>query len=160
MRLLHCCAQPHSSSLNQPHPILIAVGGKAQFSMLGLGDIVIPGIFVAIVLRYDVAHAARGARYFYRCGGGQGWVGGRGRLASCSGLGAWHMTAHGMYTLQVWGAGWLGCHCCCWPSLGILQAEDARWSEHCCKLLCPAAALLLPAARLPAMRRACSPPLW
>ncbi|PSC74237.1 Signal peptide peptidase 2 isoform A [Micractinium conductrix] len=37
------------------------VDGKRQFSMLGLGDIVIPGIFVAIVLRYDVAH---GSRYF------------------------------------------------------------------------------------------------
>ena len=34
--------------------------------MLGLGDIVIPGIFVAIALRYDVAHAAQRARYFYR----------------------------------------------------------------------------------------------
>ena len=26
---------------------------KAPFSMLGLGDIVIPGIFVALILRYD-----------------------------------------------------------------------------------------------------------
>lgn len=30
---------------------------KAQFSMLGLGDIVIPGVFVALLLRYD-AHKA------------------------------------------------------------------------------------------------------
>ena len=42
--------------------------GKRQFSMLGLGDIVIPGIFVAIVLRYDVAH---GSRYFRRWGSRQ-----------------------------------------------------------------------------------------
>lgn len=50
-----------------------AVDGKAQFSMLGLGDIVIPGIFVAIALRYDAAHSggARAVRprYFYRCVG-------------------------------------------------------------------------------------------
>lgn len=48
-----------------PRPWDTPVDGKAQFSMLGLGDIVIPGIFVAIALRYDVAHAAQRARYFY-----------------------------------------------------------------------------------------------
>lgn len=31
----------------------------AQFSMLGLGDIVIPGIFVAIILRYDMQHRGK-----------------------------------------------------------------------------------------------------
>lgn len=36
--------------------------GASPFAMLGLGDIVIPGIFVAIVLRYDVVH---GSKYFY-----------------------------------------------------------------------------------------------
>lgn len=39
---------------------------KAPFSMLGLGDIVIPGIFVAIVLRYDAKQSPR-SKYFYRC---------------------------------------------------------------------------------------------
>ena len=34
--------------------------------MLGLGDIVIPGIFVALVLRYDVRHA-RQTSFFNRC---------------------------------------------------------------------------------------------
>jgi len=34
-----------------------------QFSMLGLGDIVIPGIFVALMLRFD-AHRARGHKDF------------------------------------------------------------------------------------------------
>ena len=33
------------------------------FAMLGLGDIVIPGIFVALVLRYDVQHPS-GHHYF------------------------------------------------------------------------------------------------
>ena len=33
------------------------------FSMLGLGDIVIPGIFVALLLRYDVLHHRK---YFRR----------------------------------------------------------------------------------------------
>ncbi len=52
---LKCCAS-----------LPAAVDGKAQFSMLGLGDIVIPGIFVAIVLRYEAAHGFKGSRYFYR----------------------------------------------------------------------------------------------
>jgi minor histocompatibility antigen H13 len=37
--------------------------GSAEMSMLGLGDIVIPGIMVAIVLRYDVAHGGK-VKYF------------------------------------------------------------------------------------------------
>lgn len=46
-------------------PFLTLAEGKEQFSMLGLGDIVIPGIFVAIVLRYDIAHG-RQTRFFRR----------------------------------------------------------------------------------------------
>ena len=38
---------------------------STPFSMLGLGDIVIPGIFVALILRYDALHASK---YFRRCG--------------------------------------------------------------------------------------------
>jgi Signal peptide peptidase len=34
--------------------------------MLGLGDIVIPGIFVALLLRYDQTHNGGSTRYFYR----------------------------------------------------------------------------------------------
>lgn len=41
--------------------------GAPQFSMLGLGDIVIPGIFVALLLRHDAVHHFR-TKYFYRCG--------------------------------------------------------------------------------------------
>ena len=37
--------------------------GKRPFSMLGLGDIVIPGIFVALMLRYDVKNGFR-TKYF------------------------------------------------------------------------------------------------
>lgn len=33
-------------------------------AMLGLGDIVIPGIFVALILRYDFKH--KNSSYFYR----------------------------------------------------------------------------------------------
>ncbi len=40
-------------------------GGKAPFSMLGLGDIVVPGIFVALILRYDAKHNFR-SKYFRR----------------------------------------------------------------------------------------------
>lgn len=35
---------------------LFQPGQTPEFSMLGLGDIVIPGIFVAIILRYDMLH--------------------------------------------------------------------------------------------------------
>ena len=40
-------------------------GGKAPFSMLGLGDIVVPGIFVALILRYDAKQNFR-SKYFRR----------------------------------------------------------------------------------------------
>lgn len=39
--------------------------GLRQFSMLGLGDIVIPGVFVAIMLRYDAEQGFK-SKYFYR----------------------------------------------------------------------------------------------
>lgn len=51
-----------------PRPLLEA-GGKRPFSMLGLGDIVIPGIFVALILRYDVANSFR-TKYFQSAFGG------------------------------------------------------------------------------------------
>ena len=45
-------------------PRALEEGTKAApFSMLGLGDIVIPGIFVALVLRYDTLH---NTKYFRR----------------------------------------------------------------------------------------------
>ena len=45
-------------------PRALEEGSKlTPFSMLGLGDIVIPGIFVALVLQYDVLHDAK---YFRR----------------------------------------------------------------------------------------------
>jgi minor histocompatibility antigen H13 len=37
--------------------VLAAAGEKSEFSLLGLGDIVIPGLFVALLLRFD-AHRA------------------------------------------------------------------------------------------------------
>ena len=39
---------------------------RSPFSMLGLGDIVIPGIFVALILRYDAKRSFATA-YFWRC---------------------------------------------------------------------------------------------
>ncbi|KAG2440716.1 hypothetical protein HXX76_003573 [Chlamydomonas incerta] len=44
-------------------------GGKRPFAMLGLGDIVIPGIFVALILRYDVQRNFR-SKYFRSAFGG------------------------------------------------------------------------------------------
>jgi minor histocompatibility antigen H13 len=43
--------------------------GKRPFSMLGLGDIVIPGFFVALMLRYDLQNGFR-TKYFQSCFGG------------------------------------------------------------------------------------------
>ena len=40
---------------------------QTDFSMLGLGDIVIPGIMVAIVLRYDLANNNGKVKYFKSC---------------------------------------------------------------------------------------------
>ncbi|RKP11072.1 peptidase A22B, signal peptide peptidase, partial [Thamnocephalis sphaerospora] len=42
-----------------PKVLFVAAGEKLQFTMLGLGDIVIPGIFVALCLRYDQYLALR-----------------------------------------------------------------------------------------------------
>ncbi len=55
----------------------------APFSMLGLGDIVVPGIFVAIVLRYDMKQATR-SMYFYRFAM---------RMAACNHIGGPVITA-------------------------------------------------------------------
>ena len=38
---------------------------RSPFSMLGLGDIVIPGIFVALILRYDAKRSFT-TSYFWR----------------------------------------------------------------------------------------------
>ncbi|GMH35840.1 hypothetical protein BSKO_03708 [Bryopsis sp. KO-2023] len=46
---------------------------KRPFSMLGLGDIVIPGIFVALLLRFDVVNDFK-TKYFYSAFGG--YIGG------------------------------------------------------------------------------------
>lgn len=35
-----------------------------KFAMLGLGDIVVPGAFIALLLRYDVSRRAGSSRYF------------------------------------------------------------------------------------------------
>lgn len=35
----------------------------SNFAMLGLGDIVIPGIFVALLLRFDVRSVEKGAQW-------------------------------------------------------------------------------------------------
>ncbi len=46
-------------------PRAAAPGVEKPFSMLGLGDIVIPGVFVALLLRYDALNGFR-TKYFYR----------------------------------------------------------------------------------------------
>ena len=39
--------------------------GATNFAMLGLGDIVIPGIFIALLLRYDQSLKRNSHFYFY-----------------------------------------------------------------------------------------------
>jgi minor histocompatibility antigen H13 len=54
-----------ATSLDGPIKLLFPTGvtddvtGKARFSLLGLGDIVIPGIFVALLLRHDALQAIK-----------------------------------------------------------------------------------------------------
>lgn len=43
----------------------LSPGVEKPFSMLGLGDIVIPGVFVALLLRYDVLNSFK-THYFQR----------------------------------------------------------------------------------------------
>ncbi|PKU59462.1 signal peptide peptidase 1 [Dendrobium catenatum] len=53
-----------AKSFDAPIKLLFPTADSARpFSMLGLGDIVIPGIFVALALRFDVSRGIQG-RYF------------------------------------------------------------------------------------------------
>ena len=57
-----------AKGLNAPVKIMFpkALGvTPIPFSMLGLGDIVIPGIFVALMLRFDHKHGFTSTPYFY-----------------------------------------------------------------------------------------------
>ena len=47
--------------------VAIETGVPFEFSMLGLGDIVIPGIFIALLLRFDVHQKNKGRPNFYVC---------------------------------------------------------------------------------------------
>ena len=79
--------QPHTASISGPYlnklqvsvatsveapikllfPRALEPGSlRSPFSMLGLGDIVIPGIFVALILRYDAKRKFT-TSYFWRC---------------------------------------------------------------------------------------------
>ncbi|KAJ8016550.1 hypothetical protein DPEC_G00008410 [Dallia pectoralis] len=48
-----------------PQDLLEQGFGASQFAMLGLGDIVIPGIFIALLLRFDVSLKKDTRTYFY-----------------------------------------------------------------------------------------------
>lgn len=57
-----------AKSFNAPIKLLFpripVPSSGSEFSMLGLGDIVIPGIFVAIILRYDIIHNNGRPKFF------------------------------------------------------------------------------------------------
>jgi minor histocompatibility antigen H13 len=62
IKLLFPRAFENLNELGEVVPLLNELGevirsGKAEFSLLGLGDIVIPGLFVSILLRYDAVRA-------------------------------------------------------------------------------------------------------
>lgn len=42
-------------------------GAELEFSMLGLGDIVLPGLFIAFLLRFDISRGKKSKTYFYIC---------------------------------------------------------------------------------------------
>ncbi|PPQ67307.1 hypothetical protein CVT25_005891 [Psilocybe cyanescens] len=46
-------------------PKSVVFAGERGYTMLGLGDVVIPGTFVALALRYDYASKGRGQPYFW-----------------------------------------------------------------------------------------------
>lgn len=48
-----------------PQDILEAGFGAKNFAMLGLGDIVVPGIFIALLLRFDHSLRRKSNTYFY-----------------------------------------------------------------------------------------------
>lgn len=48
-----------------PQDLLEKGFGASNFAMLGLGDIVIPGIFIALLLRYDYSLKRKSSVYFY-----------------------------------------------------------------------------------------------
>lgn len=48
-----------------PQDILTNGLNASNFAMLGLGDIVIPGIFIALLLRFDCSLKRKGQLYFY-----------------------------------------------------------------------------------------------
>ncbi|XP_056279718.1 minor histocompatibility antigen H13 isoform X1 [Pseudoliparis swirei] len=48
-----------------PQDLLESGFGASNFAMLGLGDIVIPGIFIALLLRFDVSLKKNSRTYFY-----------------------------------------------------------------------------------------------
>lgn len=52
--------------LMYPHPEILAKITR-PFAMLGLGDIVIPGLVVSLALRYDVSHHGGRPAFFTRC---------------------------------------------------------------------------------------------
>ncbi|KAG1751510.1 signal peptide peptidase-domain-containing protein [Suillus paluster] len=58
-----------ATSLDVPIKLLwpksVAFASDRGYTMLGLGDIVIPGTFVALALRYDHARGYKGKPYFY-----------------------------------------------------------------------------------------------
>ncbi|KAM3296733.1 hypothetical protein ACQJBY_038871 [Aegilops geniculata] len=54
-----------AKSFDAPIKLLFPTADAARpFSMLGLGDIVIPGIFVALALRFDVSRGIKSRHYF------------------------------------------------------------------------------------------------
>jgi minor histocompatibility antigen H13 len=54
-----------AKSFDAPIKLIFPTGDAARpFSMLGLGDIVIPGIFVALALRFDLSRGHK-KTYFY-----------------------------------------------------------------------------------------------
>lgn len=58
-----------ATTLDVPIKLLWPKGVGRGYTMLGLGDVVVPGTFVALGLRYD-ATRGRGKRFFYAGLGG------------------------------------------------------------------------------------------
>lgn len=115
-----------AKSFDAPIKLVFPTGDAARpFSMLGLGDIVIPGIFVALALRFDVSRGER-RRYFASAFGGYT----AGLIVTIVVMN-WFQAAQPALLYIVPGViGFLGCHCAmCGEIKPLLEFDESKVDE-------------------------------
>ncbi|KAJ7295215.1 hypothetical protein O6H91_07G028000 [Diphasiastrum complanatum] len=118
-----------AKSFDAPIKLLFPTGDASHpFSMLGLGDIVVPGIFVALALRFDVTRG-KGSRYFVSAF--TGYI--VGILMTLFVMNWFHAAQPALLYIVPGVVGFLGVHCLIngelKPLLEFNEAADADSSE-------------------------------